>query len=119
MSVRRRLDENGRVVEEAEYAGRQRQGTTRMWSPEGVLLAEAEYNAGRLHGRSRSWYENGQLHIDAFYVNNKLDGPYLSYWHDGTRKEVGSFKADRRVGTYCWFDVSGRLIQSKQFLTPP
>jgi antitoxin component YwqK of YwqJK toxin-antitoxin module len=58
----------------------------------------------------RTWTEDGTLILEAMLnANREYDGAYKSWWDNGTIKEEGTFRSEKRVGTYRWYHESGEL----------
>lgn len=111
LQVRRRFDDQGRLVEETELQGGIPHGMSRLWSPSGKVIGEAEFKSGKLCGRALIWNEAGVLVCRAHYVDGELHGQYESWWSDGRRKEDGMYNDGVRVAPYVWYDQSGNVVQ--------
>lgn len=81
----------------------------------GALLLRAEVLDGKYHGQYREWGLNGTLVVEANYEFGELHGPYKSWWDSGIPKEVGEFRAGKRIGTYRWYLLSGELWQEHKY----
>jgi antitoxin component YwqK of YwqJK toxin-antitoxin module len=109
--LRKRFDEEGRLVEETELRDGIPHGISQLWSSSGQLVGKAEYRDGKLHGEALLWNEAGVLVCRAHYAEGELHGQYESWWGDGRRKEDGMYKGGVRVAPYIWYDESGNVVQ--------
>ena len=54
--------------------------------------------------------------VEAYYVNDKLNGSYIQYYPNGIVKEEGIFKDGAKVGEWRYYDISGELVSTDNYL---
>jgi antitoxin component YwqK of YwqJK toxin-antitoxin module len=57
--------------------------------------------------------------IEAYYHNDKLSGNYIHYYQNGIVKEEGLFKDGAKVGEWKYYDISGNLISTDNYMESP
>ena len=84
-----------------------------------LVIEETEYVNGMKHGFYSRFYDNGVPMIEAYYHNDKLSGNYIHYYQNGIVKEEGLFKDGAKVGEWKYYDISGNLISTDNYMESP
>ncbi|WP_194436606.1 toxin-antitoxin system YwqK family antitoxin [Vibrio fluminensis] len=75
---------NGNLLSEGSRNEKgQYEGLTRIYDQDGVLIEEADFLAGKRHGIHRTFYPNGQVKAEYTNKNNIAAGEYVSYYKNG------------------------------------
>ena len=82
---------NGEKEYTAEYYNGKLDGTSRHWSPDGVLISEAEYSHGKLHGTWEKYYPNENILFETHYFHGQKHGEETWYYENGKVKSEQSF----------------------------
>jgi len=69
----------GGIYETGTYRDGQREGSSEMFYPSGVLSGRGTYDNDERDGPAERYYENGQLQQKSTYTAGELDGPYERY----------------------------------------
>lgn len=70
---------------------------------------------GVQQGPSLVWHGADQLAARATFRDGRLHGRYEAWYRDGTRKEQGEYRDDRREGLYTTFHPNGRKASEEEY----
>lgn len=112
MVERRKVDEQGNVVQLWNEVDGVIHGPWRVWSANGVLIYEVDFLNGKEQGEAKVWDENGNLTRVCHFEKGELHGHYLAYWANGKVKEEGEYRHGKRVAPYTWYNQVGDVIQT-------
>ncbi len=60
-------------------------------------------------------YKDGTLNLKVDLKNGLKHGRFTAYYPNGKKKMTGRFKEDRQVGTWRYFDATGKQLLKKRF----
>lgn len=109
ISLKKKYDDNGNIIEEAYYSGDIRHGITSIFHPSGYKHSEIEFKNGKKDGKLVQWFEDGRKQIEAEFKDGQYHGNYCSWWENGNLKEKGRYQNGKRVGKYLWYKDDGTL----------
>ena len=70
-------------------------GLWRFWDPQGRLFEEAEFKGGERDGHVRLFYDNAQVQHDGWFRRGEQDSLMQSYYRSGTLMERGPYHRGR------------------------
>ncbi len=110
-------EEDGSIILEENYNNGYLVGKTLAYlSGTQFVIEETEYVNGKKNGLYSRYYDNGVPMVEAYYVNDKLNGSYIQYYPNGIVKEEGIFKDGAKVGEWRYYDISGELVSTDNYL---
>jgi hypothetical protein len=128
-------DETGRVVEETEYRGGLREGTSKAFGADGKLAKSESYRQGKRHGLARQ-FKAGELANDQMYADGVADGAGHVYrgeevleliqrfgvpWKGGLCERTGGkheltwnniIEDGEHIGSYTWTDFNSTGLRT-------
>lgn len=104
-------DEQGTLIEEANYLLGWRHGPQRRYYPTGQIDFEQIFASGLAHGTIRDWYSNGQLEYEGQYANDYGEGIWRYYFSNGALRGEIEFRHGQQVAASYW-DEDGNPIDS-------
>jgi antitoxin component YwqK of YwqJK toxin-antitoxin module len=109
------LDGTVRIRE--PYMNGHLQGAARSYYSSGQILEEVEWTDNQKQGSWKQYYQTGAPRLFAQYSKDLLNGSYEVYYADGKNKIKGVFLDSRTHGTWSYFDETGTLVISLEFLS--
>lgn len=110
-------EENGSLILVENYNNGYLVGKSEAYLPgTQIVIEETEYVNGLKHGMYSRFYDNGVPMIEAYYLNDRLSGSYVHYYPNGMVQEEGLFKDGAKVGEWKFYDVSGNLVSTDNYL---
>lgn len=102
----RLYDDQGKLVEEANYKNDQLDGLRVLYNEAGDTANVETYLNGKFEGPYRSYHEGGkQIKISGNYVNNAMSGKWYKFYSGGQKKEVVTFADNQENGPFQeWFE---------------
>lgn len=104
-----KTDEQGRLIEEANYRNDSLHGLRVLYFEDGDTMSVEHYEKGLFEGWFRSYYENGQLEVEGLYENNVMTGLWNRYYPDGQLMEEVTFKNNSENGPFKEYHSNGKL----------
>ena len=98
--VKRSYFPNGNLEYEAEFVNEKLDGTSRVWSEDGILLSISQYSNGKPHGSWKTFHLNKKLKYETTYFHNQKHGYEKWYYESGQLKSEQKFnygKAETEV----------------------
>lgn len=111
--LQRLYDDEGRLVQEADFTDDLQHGLTRIWV-EGRLLMVQSFVAGRLHGETLCHAENGEITARLRHVNGDLEGESL-YFHEGCLVRRAVYRSGKLDGETVDYGPGGQPVQSARY----
>ena len=91
IDVERSYFPNGNLEYEAEFVNEKLDGTSRVWSEDGILLSVSEYSNGQPHGKWRTFHPNEKLMHETTYFHSQKHGYERWYYENGQLKSEQKF----------------------------
>ena len=70
-------------------------GKVQVFNEEGILINEAQYYKGKLEGLEKVFSENGKLEEERVYKNNLIDGEEIYYYENGKVAQKNQYIAGK------------------------
>ena len=77
----------------------QKNGTLKLYYPNGKKEATIQFKNGLKHGESKYYYPDGTINAEAFYVNDNLNGVRKTYYKDGVVESLQQYENGIKVDT--------------------
>lgn len=91
-------------------------GKYEEFHPNGQLKIEGLNNMyGNREGLWVAYYEDGTKWSETYYSNGIKSGHSVTFFPSGTIRYVGEYKNDERVGTWKFYDETGKLTSEEKF----
>ncbi|WP_394210222.1 hypothetical protein [Enterovibrio calviensis] len=87
----------------------QYEGLTRLYDENGVLIEEADFLAGKRHGINRSFYPDGSVEEEYTNRNGIKEGENIHYFADGTVSHRFHFVDGKSDGVQWYYYPSGAI----------
>ena len=94
------FDDNGLLIERAEYDRDQLNGERRLYFPSGELQYVETYEGGKYQGPYKAYYPDGTLQLEGQYVDDVALGLWTGYYPDGEKKEEVTFADNAENGPF-------------------
>lgn len=101
------------VMIEEHYQDNIRNGSYKVFYPNGALTKSAFYKDDQLDGNSKKYSQEGVLIEDVNYKNGVLNGSATFYETNGNIKQKGIYENDLKVGVWEFY-TDGELTKSKE-----
>lgn len=85
-------------------------GTWKIYNPNGTLRVEETYDMGILHGPATRYYSNGKVLEQVNYAQGEKDGAWKEYFEDGRTKAEGSSTNGNFHGPVKYYHPNGVLL---------
>ena len=102
-------NENGVVIEEAEYDNDLLHGKRKLFYDSGEVMIEENYVQGQFQDWYRSFYENGQVELEGKYIDNSMEGEWKRYFEGGQIMETVLFSGNQENGPFVEYHQNGQL----------
>lgn len=79
---------------EINYVDNVKNGSAKMYYPDGTLYKNSNYKEGKLHGLSEVFRRDGSIERSTEYKNGKQHGDYKEYFKSGKVKTQIAYKND-------------------------
>ncbi len=83
IQVRKKYNDEGRVITEVPYRGNLKHGVAKHFYPNGKVSMEIPYVNNQKQGTSYYYYTNGNVFRTTPYVNGKIQGIRKKYYENG------------------------------------
>ncbi len=83
--------------------------------PSGNVRVRGFFRFGLKHGKWMYFFENGLLWSEAFFDKGKSHGVSNVYHPNGKLFYTGSYKLDKPIGLWKFYDTTGVLADQKQY----
>jgi len=90
-------------------------GEGRWWYESGELRTIGIYSNGQKHGDFVFYHPNAKIQQESTYKNNLLDGETKVYHDNGQISKHAIYYAGKRVGTWKYWDITGKLIMEEEY----
>jgi antitoxin component YwqK of YwqJK toxin-antitoxin module len=90
---------NGQKRTEGMYAADKQVGVWRSWRENGKALEEIQFADGLKEGPITRWQENGARELEGAYKADKKDGTFRYYDEEGELAKTEQYSAGRLVST--------------------
>lgn len=78
----------------------------------GQKKMEGSYNKeGKKNGKWIYWREDGKIWSEGYFKDGKDDGLRTTWHENGQKHYVGKYNNGTRVGTWKFYDESGKLVK--------
>ena len=64
----------------------------------------------------KEYYKNGICSLECSYLNNKLNGKYIRYDMKGRIHTEGTYKDDKKIGEFKYYDTLGKITHTDIFI---
>ena len=85
-------------------------GTWKLYNPDGSLRAGETYAMGVLHGPATRYYSNGKVLEQVSYNQGEKDGDWKEYFEDGKTKAEGSSAMGNFHGAVKYYHPNGVML---------
>ncbi|MDD1793029.1 hypothetical protein LRP50_07800 [Enterovibrio sp. ZSDZ42] len=93
----------------------QYEGLTRLYNENGVLIEEADFLAGKRHGINRSFYLDGSVEEEYTNRNGIKEGENIHYFEDGTVSHRFHFVNGKSDGLQLYYYPNGAMSYSVNY----
>lgn len=93
------------------FNGKPFEGVRRKLDDEGRVLCEEEYRQGLRWGASKEWYNSGRLYSESSFFRDVLHGTKREWQEDGSMAEESEYEYGVNIRKSAW-DQSGNLTES-------
>jgi antitoxin component YwqK of YwqJK toxin-antitoxin module len=111
------FDESGNL--HAEYQkdkqSGKKEGSYKMYYPDGKLQEEATYQNDSLEGKRVLYYPSGAAHIEELYANGNIQGAYQVFFETGQVEVEGTYADNSMTGIWKRFYPNGQLMEEVTF----
>lgn len=90
-------------------------GQVKYYDLQGHLTMIENLDNGKPYGQQKTFYPSGQLQTEYRAGNKDEQTEYHEYYIDGTKKQDGFIKDDKRVGQWTSYQPSGEISSTKQY----
>ena len=108
--VERSYYQNGNLEYEAEFVNKKLDGTSRLWSEDGILLSVSEYNNGQPHGKWKTFHPNKKLRYETTYFHSQKHGYERWYYENGQLKSEQNFNYGKVETEIIRWDLDGTIL---------
>ncbi len=92
-----------------------KEGTYKAYDDQGKLMEEANYKADKLDGTRTLYYENGAVQSTENYKDGEFAGEFISYDTAGNKSLVGNYVNNEMTGEWQRFYPNGQLMEKVMF----
>ena len=110
IDVERSYFSNGNLEYEAEFLNKKLDGTSRVWSEDGILLSVSEYSNGHLHGSWRTFHLNQKLKYETTYFHSQKHGYERWYYENGQLKSEQKLSYGKSEKEIIRWNADGTLL---------
>ena len=110
IDVERSYFPNGNLEYEAEFINEKLDGTSRVWSEDGILISVSEYSNGQPHGKWRTFHLNEKLMHETTYFHSQKHGYERWYYENGQLKSEQKFKFGEAETEIIRWNLDGILL---------
>lgn len=110
------FDEDGNVIEMANYKNGMLHGDRNFYFKNGNLELSEHYEENVITGPYVSYYINGQVELSFDYDNGVVNGLLTKYYENGTVMEEVNMKDNEENGPFKEYYESGQLKWEGQYL---
>ena len=90
-------------------------GDFRLYYESGNIEIKGQIDKNKNIGKWQYFYESGQIESEGNFVDDFPEGEWKWSYRLGALREQGNFKGGKRIGFWKQFDVSGNVIEEKEF----
>jgi antitoxin component YwqK of YwqJK toxin-antitoxin module len=105
----KRFNENGMLIEKAQYKNDSLEGTREIYHPNGKIFIVESYAKGSFQGPYSSYFENGNLESEGEYRGGSMEGVWNFYYPSGSIKERVTFTSNEENGPFEEFFENGNI----------
>lgn len=99
---------SGKLEAAGKYIGEQKDSVWNFYDAAGVLISTDYFTNGKKNGSSKVFLPDGKLAEEKKYKDGKLNGPFKQYYTDGKKvKAEGAYLNDNYDGKCSWYYPSG------------
>ena len=110
IDVKRSYFPNGNLEYEAEFINEKLDGTSRVWSEDGILLSVSEYINGQPHGMWKKFHFNQNLEYETTYFHSQKHGYERWYYENGQLKSEQKFSYGKSETEIVRWNVDGTIL---------
>ena len=110
IDVERSYYPNGNLEYEAEFVNKKLDGTSRVWSEDGILLSVSEYSNGQPHGKWKTFHLNQTLKYETTYFHSQKHGYERWYYNNGQLKSEQKFSYGKSETEIVRWNVDGTIL---------
>ena len=110
IDVERSYFSNGNLEYEAEFLNKKLDGTSRVWSEDGILLSVSEYSNGQPHGKWKTFHPNKKLRYETTYFHSQKHGYERWYYENGQLKSEQNFNYGKVETEIIRWDLDGTIL---------
>ena len=110
IDVERSYFSNGNLEYEAEFLNKKLDGTSRVWSEDGILLSVSEYSNGQPHGKWQTFHPNEKLRYETTYFHSQKHGYERWYYENGQLKSEKNFNYGKVETEIIRWDLDGTIL---------
>ncbi len=110
------FDDEGQVVERANYAAGKLDGKRTLYHPNGQVQYEEMHVGGKFDGPYKAYYPDGQLELEGKFIDDKASGVWTGYYPDGSKKEEVTFVDNKENGPFREWYSNGTIKAEGSYL---
>jgi len=76
---------------------------------------EGTYFKNLRNGKWTAWYKNGKVWSEGYFKDGLSEGVRTVYYENGKKYMVGAYARDQKVGTWQFYDNTGKLLKEVNF----
>ena len=110
IDVKRSYFPNGNLEYEAEFINEKLDGTSRVWSEDGILVSVSEYSNGQPHGVWKTFHSNQKLEYETTYFHSRKHDYERWYYENGQLKSEQKFSYGKSETEIVRWNVDGTIL---------
>ena len=110
IDIERSYFPNGNLEYEAEFVNEKLDGTSRVWSEDGILLSVSEYSNDLPHGKWQLFHPNEKLKYQTTYFHSQKHGYERWYYENGQLKSEQIFNYGKTETEIIRWDLDGTIL---------
>ena len=110
IDIERSYFPNGNLEYEAEFVNEKLDGTSRVWSEDGILISISQYSNGKPHGSWKTFHRNNNLNYETTYFHNQKHGYEKWYYENGQLKSEQKFNYGKAATEVIRWNSDGSIL---------
>ena len=109
-------EEDGKLASEEHYLAGLKEGTWKVYYPEGNVAEEITYHSGLRDGPWIQYFTDGSVKQSASYVADQLEGLFVIHHLNGNVEVSGTYFHDNKNGTWVYLSQLGELEKREEYI---
>ena len=106
---------DGTLVSEEIYRNGIKDGTSKVYFPEGGVSEITTWSGGTREGLWETYYTDGKVKMKGAYHGGDKSGPFVFYYNSGKVMITGSYAAGHQDGVWIYYSADSEVARTEKY----